>query len=188
MEVLWAWIILGLGGYIVYRRYSKDGDWRKYSRKQIIILIMMVDLIGWIRKFTISLHLLWVVIREPATLLPGVLSPIHLLLFHHLLFWEEIHSTRNAQHEIGSGRPRHRPHYSTQALEAILYWPLFLFHDHLRDDLRLIFRPGKQIRQIWLLQWYLLFAIALAEFFNIVTTVGFFMQGLFILQVKQLSR
>lgn len=46
MEVLWAWIILGLGGYIVYRRYSKDGDWRKYSRKQIIILIMMVDLIG----------------------------------------------------------------------------------------------------------------------------------------------
>ncbi|CAD8115018.1 unnamed protein product [Paramecium sonneborni] len=173
LEIVWAWIILISGSIVLFRRYQKHKEFTRYNRKQIIVSIMVINMCAYLAyQWSYESALLY--------------FPEY--YFQYIFFCYTIYYF--GRKSIILGMLNMRMDVSYQDIDPIIQLKLSkLFCIGLCSFFTIIFIMNY-------IQYFFVinsnqdhkYDLCSASFFNIVTTVGFFMQGLFILQVKQLSR
>ncbi|KAM3139858.1 hypothetical protein pb186bvf_008100 [Paramecium bursaria] len=172
IEISMALVLLGLGIYIIVRRYRLHIDNVRLSRKQLIVGTMVLNLIGSYLVYQWSYG-------SPLLYFPEY-------YFQYLFFCITIYYF--GRKSIMLGMINMRMDVASQDMDPIVQLKISkLFCVGLCSFFTIIFIMNY-------IQYYVVthnnetYSLCRAKFFNVVTTVGFFMQGLFILQVKQLSR
>ncbi|CAD8196683.1 unnamed protein product [Paramecium pentaurelia] len=171
LEIAWAWIILISGSIVLFKRYQKHKDITRYNRKQIIVSIMVINICAYLAyQWSYESALLY--------------FPEY--YFQYIFFCYTIYYF--GRKSIILGMLNMRMDVSYQDIDPIIQLKLSkLFCIGLCSFFTIIFIMN-YIQYFFVVNSVGDYDLCSASFFNIVTTVGFFMQGLFILQVKQLSR
>ncbi|CAK60204.1 unnamed protein product (macronuclear) [Paramecium tetraurelia] len=171
LEITWAWIILISGLIVLFKRYQKHKDITRFNRKQIIVTIMVINMCAYLSyQWSYESALLY--------------FPEY--YFQYIFYCYTIYYF--GRKSIILGMLNMRMDVSSQDIDPIIQLKLSkLFCIGLCSFFTIIFIMN-YVQYFFIVSDNNEYDLCSASFFNVVTTVGFFMQGLFILQVKQLSR